>query len=166
MNLSAIPPFLDNLFIQLQSIGMDLNGKVIDHICYRTSSLENYQAAKEKASLLGELLIESEVNGRPIATYKLDRPIAYKDWVIPLIEVPAPKKGKLTPQGFEHIEVVITESFTSLIERYPHLSFNTKALTKEINPDIELELKGCAIKFHHQTLEEIIEFEKQNFPLK
>ncbi len=166
MLLNNITPFLDSLFDQLDQVGLSLSGKEIDHICYRTSSEENYKSTKIIAESLGTLLIESDVNGRLIATYRLHQPLSYKDWLIPLLEIPAPKPGKITREGLEHIEVIIDESFQSFIKRYPHLSFQLKAMQKEINPDIELELNGCSIKFHHQSLENVIEYERKILPKK
>jgi len=163
MNLAHAPAFLDELMKQLAEKRIDISDWEIDHICYRTSSIENYERAKESASLVGDLLIESLINGRDIATYRLREPIHYQHWNIELLEIPAPKAGKITADGFEHIEVVIDQSFESLIQRYSWLNFSLKAINKRINPDIELELKGMAIKFHHQSLAAVIELEK-NLP--
>lgn len=159
--IEQAPIFLARVFSEIENANIDLKDWLIDHICYRTSSEENYQESKNYFANLGELLIESEVNGRLIATYKLDEPIKYRDYIIPLVEVPAPKKGKITFEGFEHIEVVIDCSFEDILEAYPHCSFETKGTSKELNPELEIEFGDCAIKFHHQSLEEVIEIEKQ-----
>ena len=153
--------FLEKIFNELESVQIDLRDWPIDHLCYRTSSENNYQKIKNCFQHIGELLVESEVNGRLIATYKLKEPILFKQHRIELIEVPAPKRGKTTIEGFEHIEAVIDISFLELEKLFPHITFNKKAITKEINPDIEVEFGGCAIKFHHQSLEEVIEYEKR-----
>lgn len=153
--------FLDKLFALLNEHSIDLQDWQIDHLCYRTSDLENYEASKKKFSELGELLIEGDVNGRPIATYKLHKPVQYKQYSIPLVEVPAPKTGKETPEGWEHIEVVIDISFDDLMKKYPNLDWSTKALSKEINPELVYKFDDCSIKFHHQSLEKVIEWEKK-----
>lgn len=152
--------FLDKIFIHLSENGVDLNDWFIDHLCYRTSSKENFKLMKEKFKDYGDCLVESEVQGRPIVTYKLFNPIKYKDYLIELIEIPAPKPGKNTKEGFEHIEVVVDISFDELIKLYGHLSLEKKALEKKINPELEIEFDDCAIKFHHQSLEDVIAFEK------
>jgi predicted metalloenzyme YecM len=107
---------------------------LIDHLCYRVTTEELYTTRKDEFEQFGILLVESMVNGRLIATYKLHKPIVFKTWRIPLVELPAPKAGKPFATGFEHIEVVCDAS------------------TKEH----EVEMDGCAIKFHHRTLEDII----------
>jgi len=153
--------FLIKIFKELKLAKIDIDKWYIDHLCYRTSSSENYESMKSNFSLLGDLLIESEVNGRNIATYKLFKPIHFHGRSIELVEVPAPKKGKATLEGFEHIEVVIDISFEELINQYPDIIFNDNALSKKLNPELEIEFSNCAIKFHHQSLEEVIKIEKE-----
>lgn len=153
--------FLDKIFTHIEQNKIDIKDWPIDHICYRTSSLENYQESKKYFEQLGELLIESDVNGRPIASYKLYEPIKYKHYSIPVVEVPAPKKGKDTLEGFEHIELVMDANFNEIIDKYPHCKFDIKGLSKELNPELEIEFEDCAIKLHHQSLEEVIEIEKR-----
>lgn len=154
--------FLEKIFSILKENKIDIGNWEIDHLCYRTSSLDNYAELKSLWSGLGELLIESEVNGRDIATYKLHKPVIFRDYIIPLVEVPAPKEGKQTVEGFEHIEVVIDIEFDEIIKRFPHLNFDTKALSKELNPELVVKFDDCSIKFHHMSLEKVIEIEKQS----
>lgn len=152
--------FLHRVFQHINREKIDLKNWEIDHLCYRTSSQENYLNIKKKFEKLGHLLTESQVNGRPIATYKLHIPIVFKKWTINLIEVPAPKLAKYTEEGFEHFEVVIDESFIEIEGRYPNIIFNKKGTNKDLNPELEIEFQDCAIKFHHNSLERIIQIEK------
>ncbi len=153
--------FLNLLFDEVSSKQIDLNFIEIDHLCFRTESDEDYKKVCEDFSQFGELLIEAPVGGRLISTYKFHEAFQYKDLSIPLIEIPAPKKGKLTKRGFEHIEMVVEDDFSNLIKKYSHLKLETNALSKELNPELELELDSGAIKFHHQSLEKVIEIEKK-----
>lgn len=152
--------FLDKIFSILNERKINIENWKIDHLCYRTTDLENYEKIKNDFSLLGDFLIESEVNGRNIATYKLKSPVIYKGYKIPLVEVPAPKGGRSEVEGFEHIEVVIDISFDQLMKKHPEIDFDTKALSKELNPELVIKFDDCAIKFHHQSLDEIIKIEK------
>ena len=153
-------PFLEKVFSRINEQNIDLKSWTIDHICYRTSSIKNYEESKVYFSTIGELLIESDINGRPIASFKLYSPINFRHYSIPVVEVPAPKRGKETPEGFEHIEFVIDEDFDQIIKQYPQCNFDTKGLSKELNPELEIEFKDCAIKLHHQSLEQVIDIEK------
>lgn len=152
--------FLDSIFAILHQNRIDLENLEIDHLCYRTSSEENYNEMKEVFSKIGKCLIESNVNGRLIATYKLSEPIHFKEYIIDLVEVPAPKIGKITTEGFEHIEVVTTQNFDDLIKKYSHLNIETKGLAKSFNPELEINFGDMAIKFHNQSLESVINIEK------
>lgn len=134
----------------------------IDHICYRTSSLEEYILAKEKFQRIGQLILESEVNGRPIATFKLHKAIHAMGWKVDVIEVPAPKKGKPTKDGFEHFEVVCDLGFDEIKTKYSDLPFDESGLAKDFNQEFEILLEGFAVKFHHISLESVINLESNH----
>lgn len=153
--------FLKNLQFEIDRCGLVIEKTwFIDHICYRAASEGEYKSLIADYKKNNELLIEAPVGGRLISTFKLKDPISFRNFKIPLIEIPMPKLGRETKSGYEHIEIVIQEDFGELQNRYSHLSFLTHALTKELNPELEIELNNCSIKFHHQSLEKVIEFEK------
>ena len=154
--------FIENIYREALDIDIDINSYVIDHLCYRTDSQDHYLQTKKDFQACSTLLIESIVGGRYIATYKLNRPIEFLDQNISVIEIPSPKDGSDYTQGFEHIELVIKDSFEVFMGKYPTLNFKTNAINKEINPDIKINLKSGSIKFHHQSLEDIINWEKAN----
>jgi predicted metalloenzyme YecM len=133
---------------------------VIDHICYRVATEDKYNELKDFFLEENTLLVESIVSGRLIASFKLSRPINILGQNVSVLELPAPKAGKDTPEGYEHIEVVCTETFDELINLFSHLKLDKKGMSKNINPELEIELDTCSIKFHHQTLESVIEYEK------
>lgn len=153
--------FLRHLFAQLGQHQVDLQPHwSIDHLCFRVQSLDSYEQRKADFLAFGRLLIESEVNGRMIATYKLLEPVKFGNYQIDLVELPAPKPGKQTIEGFEHVEVIVDEPFEKLIDKYSHLRLDTGGLKKAFNQELEIELQGCALKFHPLSLESVIELEK------
>lgn len=101
--------FTTGLLTELEKTRIDFASFSIDHICYRVSDYKKYSHKKQQLSKLGLMLTETEVNGRPIACFKLHHPIVIKyksqNFEIPLIELPAPKTGKITPDGLEHFEM-------------------------------------------------------------
>lgn len=131
----------------------------IDHLCYRTSTQENYLFIKEQFQKFSKLLIESEVNGRLISTFKLATPIVFREWEIDLIEVPAPKKGKVVADGFEHFEVVSDLTFDEIKSRYSGCRFDDSGLAKDFNQELEVVFDGFALKFHPLSLESVINIE-------
>ena len=157
----AAENFLNNLFIELAANKIDLESHWdIDHLCYRADTLENYNALKEQFTKFGKLLIASDVNGREISTYELFTPVQFKGWRIDLIELPAPKKGKVTAEGFEHVEVVVDVAFEELIKKYNKLSLDTNGLKKGFNKELEVCLGTHNLKFHHLSLLSVINVEK------
>jgi len=137
------------------------NSLVLDHICFRVSDVSSYVKYQNKFLNISKLLIESKVNGRLISTYKLNDPIIWESRVISVIELPEPKSVNNYNTGFEHAEFVTDLSFEKIIKKFPNLNFSKKGMHKEINPELKVQLsKEIAIKFHHQPLEEVIEFEK------
>lgn len=153
--------FLQHLFAQIKTNHVDLKPHwFIDHLCYRVQSQEAYEKFKTEFNQFGEMLIESEVNGRQIATYKLHEPVVFGKYSIPLVELPAPKAGKKTIEGFEHAEAVVDIPLEDLRTQYAHLKLDVGGMKKNINPELEIEMNGCALKFHPMSLETVINFEK------
>ena len=153
--------FLSELFRDLSEKNIEVKKEwQIDHLCYRVDSLARYQQLKMEFADFAELLIESEVNGRLISTFKLYESIKFRDWSIGVVELPAPKISKPTIEGFEHVEVVVDIPFSEIEAKYSHLRLDRGGLLKTLNPELEIVLGLRNIKFHHMTLEQVIDFEK------
>jgi predicted metalloenzyme YecM len=153
--------FLEKLFKTLADSKIEMAPHWdIDHLCYRVDSLDRYEELKTQFLTFGHLLIESDVNGRPIATFKLNSSIAFKEWSIDVVELPAPKPSKLVKEGFEHIEVVCDESFNDLEVKYKHLKLDLGGLKKDFNQEFEVDLGERNLKFHHMSLESVIRVEE------
>ena len=155
--------FLDKLTSYLEKTWIDTSNLFMDHICYRTASNNDYE---EKKHIIDQwawkLLIESTIWWRLIATYKLFDPILYKDRLIDVLELPAPKPGSQHTVGREHVEFVIPETLESFyLKHSDRVNFITKWLAKKHNPDVEIEFEPwVACKFHTQSLENVIAIEK------
>ena len=90
----------------------------LDVLCYRTPTPESYQEKKRSLEKVGVLLSEEMVSGRPIATFRLDVPIYFKQWRIDTIELPAPKQGSAKPEGLEHIQFVLFDDLHTYMRKY------------------------------------------------
>ena len=153
--------FLEELFKRLDDIELDVEKYELDHICYRVETKEEYLQKKLEMAPLGDLLIESTVNGRSIATYKLHSPIVFRNRSIFLIELPAPKSQHSYKSGLEHAEFVTKEPLEKIMSRYPQYAFEAFGIHKKINPDITLKLGEFCIRFHNQSLFDVIKQEKK-----
>ncbi|MEM6697857.1 MAG: VOC family protein [Bacteroidota bacterium] len=152
--------FLNDLFQKIELQNIDIEHFELDHICYRVETNERYEAMKKELSEIGELLVESEIGGRSIATFHLEEALAFEERKISTLELPAPKPNNRYQEGFEHVEFVISEDFEAFMNRHAHCGFDIKGMTKAINPDVRLGFGEMSVKFHHQRLEEVIEWEK------
>jgi predicted metalloenzyme YecM len=155
--------FLDQMASELEQNGMAELIPKIDHFCLRVKTLERYGLWKNHLSLRGVLLAETPVNGRPIATYKLFSPIqihsiAGDQVSVGVVEVPAPKQNADYPEGFEHIEIVVT-SLIDFEKKWPLKYTGSEAInniTHSSQKELKLQLNGGLVKFHEKSLEDII----------
>ena len=94
---SGAVQFIGQILAQAQSLGINLDGLIVDHVCFRVGSIEEYEAVKCQIStdvssdLKGCLLTEAQVNGRLIATYRLCEPLTVQGKKVEALEIPAPK---------------------------------------------------------------------------
>jgi len=157
--LGSPDTFLDDLLDQVTAQGIGVNGLYMDHICYRVATIEEYDKLRNSLLDIGKLLSNKSIGGRPISVIELTDAYRYNDRIISIIELPSPKKDSPYLSGYEHVEFVIKESLESFIERYPQIEFDQKGMKKDLNRDIRLSLNRCAVKFHEQSLKEVIEIE-------
>lgn len=150
--------FLERVFGDLEGVGLDVSRYQMDHVCFRTSSQESYIHHKNQYSKIAKLLIESEIHGRMISTFELSEPIYFKDRVIRIVELPAPKAGSDYPDGYEHVEFVCDCDFTEIQKQAPSLPW--KLSSKVFNSEMRVKLPNCCVKFHHQSLKSVVEIEK------
>jgi uncharacterized protein len=130
--------FLTHIEHILSSENVELeNHWNVDHLCYRASTADEYHQLKTDFQQFSDFLGESPVNGRPISTFKLSKPVMFLNWTIDLVELPSPKPSKPMATGFDHIEVVCDIPLHELRKK---------------------DLRS-AVKFHHLSLESVVRFE-------
>ena len=187
-----VPNFLTQIVKSLkEQHRLDVSKHEADHVCWRTESMAEYQDlvdALKKDPECWTLLTESEIGGRPIATFALaQHPISSVETLhqVRVIEIPSPKEGSPYKSGLEHVEFVIGDgicedpwndkknpnnihqlTFEEFIARYPDLPWSRKAQNKAINPDISLKIDlpnygRCSVKFHLMPLQEVIAVERK-----
>lgn len=153
-------PFLDDILHRVVAEGFDLADFVqIDHMCYRTTSIENYEQKKSELASVAKLLGETRVNGRPISTFRLTEPVLHAPWRIDAIELPAPKAGSRHREGLEHIEFVLYDDIPTFLTKYAGKPFDMRAADRGINPEIGLQLGDLSVKFHLLNLPTVVYLE-------
>ena len=152
--------FLDDILRRVADQGFDLGDFIqIDHMCYRTTSADNYAEKKLELTAAAVLLGETTVNGRPISTFRLRQPVMHATWRIDAIELPAPKAGSTHQEGLEHVEFVLYDDIPTFLEKYTGKPFEMRAADRGINPEIGLQLGDLSVKFHLLNLPTVVYLE-------
>jgi len=157
MILDNYKEFLDKLLKDIEEKGVDVSKYNLDHFGYQCSSNEDYDKLKPELEKNGKLIDEATVGGRRVGIFKLNSPLAYKDWKIEAVELVAPKEGQVCPSALEHAEFVIDTDFDSFVKKYPNLNWDTSKVNQPTFPMATLKLSGYTqVKFHYKPVLEIV----------
>jgi predicted metalloenzyme YecM len=148
--------FLQRLFAGIHADNLDVEDMELDHLCYRVATVERYARCKELFAQHGTLLTESLIAGRPIATFRLHQGFQFRGRMIDVVELPSPKPGSAYPEGYEHAEFVVDEDLLTFTQRFPKLAWHLDDLRKTTNPDVRLRYPDFSVKFHRQSLADVI----------
>lgn len=160
--LSPLPDptiFLEHLFTALHANGLKVEDMELDHLCYRVATVVRYSTCMDLFAQHGTLLAESLIAGRPIATYRLHQGFRFRERIIDMVELPSPKPGSTYHEGYEHSEFVVEEDLLVFTQRYPKLAWELDDLYKPTNADVRLRYPDFSVKFHRQSLAEVIDQE-------
>lgn len=148
--------FLNNVFQNLEKAGFSLDEfKELDHIAYRTETIERYEEIKNKLVGFSESFSDKIFKGRNILICRLKTPLAYAGFLISGLEVLAPKENNRFKEGLEHAEFVIKITLPELREKHDSIDFNLDAYDREENRELIINFGNCAAKFHEQSLLEV-----------
>ncbi len=144
----------------LEKAGIDRSElAMMDHICYRVETMERYKEMFKSLGHVANMIGEVDVAGRPIATFELDEHLRADGWVVPYLELPAPKEASPYPEGLEHAELVVIGDVEKFAELHSDLPFNRKGMGKVINPELGLKTDNLSVKFHEQPLGAVVRIE-------
>ena len=134
---------------------------LLDHLGYRTETLDEYYGVLQDFSGLGENMGEVEIEGRPISVIALDEPLVADGWTIPFLEVVAPKASSPYPSGLEHAEFVTVRRLSDFEKAHEDLPFIRDAMMRRINPELKYRENGISVKFHRLSIGSVVEIEEE-----
>jgi hypothetical protein len=67
----------------------------------------------------------------------------------------APKENNKFEEDLEHAEFVIKTTLEEFMKKHKDINFNLDAYSREENPELIINFKKCAAKFHTQSLLEV-----------
>jgi predicted metalloenzyme YecM len=136
-----------------ETIGIDSDElSQLDHLCYRTETMEEYQKVLIDFKDLGRNLGEVMVEQRPISVIALSVPIVSGGWTVDFLEVAAPKPSSLYPSGLEHAEFVTRGLLSDFEARHRDLPFIKNAMSRVLNPELKYRESGISVKFHQLSI--------------
>lgn len=149
--------FLEQTISLIEGKGISISDLEMDHIGYQASSNEDYDNLVPEFNELGEMVSEVIVGGRRVGVFKLNSCLKYKHYSISAIELIAPKDGQECPSALEHVEFVIKEEFTTFMQKYPKINWDTSAIDQKDFPMIKLRLtEYTQVKFHKKNILDIV----------
>jgi hypothetical protein len=154
--------FISHLLMCLSKKNIEINNFQIDHLCYRTKTLDEYNSMKKNIMLFSKEYVENIHHGRPITKFLLIEPLKYKKYSIPLIELPAPQKNIVYNSGLEHLEIVVGDNFNILKNKYKSLWTGSDD-SGVYNQTIFIDFDEHKVKFHQYSLLEVLKLENRIF---
>lgn len=167
--------FLDEIFLFINELGIDVSDLGIDHIALRYKNSADVDKLSNELKNESTVLSRAIVNGRKIYIFKLNKPLEYKGYRIPCVELPYPTIDHNYPRdGWEHVEFVLPTKNINQIEnsfkkRFPKLTpdilkkFDYKLSVPKVegeqlsNPTCILtKYLGLSIKFHPNSIEKVV----------
>lgn len=171
--LTDLPRFEQKLVIFAAKLKLDLTQFSADHISLRCHQTETAQRWRRGWQQCGNLMSESQINGRPICLFDLAQPLTVGPWHIDCVELPFPGKTHYPHEGWEHIELVLPGDPETLHLRAQALlpatlpeGFYTKFSSPQgeherlANPTLAVSDGEITIKFHPYTLRQIVDSER------
>jgi predicted metalloenzyme YecM len=156
-------PFVEHVLARLhQDLGMGggVLGLLVDHVCWRCGSAEEYALLHLQLLALGTLLVQSVIGGRWISTFRLHVPVTYRippgavsgAGRVEVVELAQAKSGSPYASGWEHAELVLpkgkadeadggeTVALSAWMARWPDLPWDCLGQGKARNADVRLRL--------------------------
>ena len=155
--------FFDSFFEEITKVGLDITGLVLDHVAYQANSVTDYDAHKQEFLQLGSEVSEKLIGGRRVAIYKLNTPITYKKYSIPVLELIEPKTGQVCESGLQHAEFIAIQPYEKYMSQYPQINWDTSSMSRPDFPHLKINFEnGLTLKFLKLPILEQIKLEEGN----
>jgi hypothetical protein len=153
--------FLDEFLKRLGEAGIDISDLEIDHVAYKAETTEEYERLKPEFLNIGKQVHENMVRERKVGIFELNTPIKYKEYLIPAVELIAPRPDEIIKPGWEHAEIVLKNGYEDFMGKYPDLNWDTSVMNSDLFSMIKLKLgDDMQAKFHLMPILQIIQKEK------
>ncbi|CNF37463.1 protein yecM [Yersinia enterocolitica] len=173
--LTDLPYFAQKLVVFAAKLNLDLTQFSADHISLRCHQTQTAQRWRSGLQQCGNLMSETQINGRAICLFDLTPPLVVGPWQIDCVELPYPGKTYYPHEGWEHVELVLPGDPQTLMQRARALLPTTlpEGVTTKFsspqgeherlaNPTFAVSDGEITIKFHPYTLRQIVDSERNS----
>lgn len=156
--------FFADLRQRIAGIGIDVGGRLVSHIAFRTASCEEYVEVRDALRQFCSREVENNWNGRLINKLLLDEPLVLdEEFQVSLIELIPPPHRREYPMGLEHVGIVIGESFDAFTESYRDILTGRQDQGPYCQPAYVTFSNNRTVKFYRYGLKEVVEMEGRTF---
>jgi predicted metalloenzyme YecM len=111
--------FFSDLSARLERVGIDIQGRPITHLLYRTGSTAAYEKVRDAIKLHSVGFVETFFNGRSVSIFKLKGKLLLPEQhSVSMIEVTAPHPEHDYPEGLENFGVLVGHGLAQFEQRY------------------------------------------------
>jgi predicted metalloenzyme YecM len=104
---------------RLRDIRIDITGRELSHLAYRTETYDEYLQTRERIEEHCTSNIEKVWNGRPISIMQLMEPLDLGEgFDVGMIELIPPVHRRVYKMGLEHVGVVIGDSVDEFSQKH------------------------------------------------
>ena len=156
--------FFEDLEQRIARAGIDVAGRPLSHVAFRTATLGEYRKVQEQLEPWCRANVENEWNGRPIDKLLLEEPLALGGGrTVSLIELIPPPHREDWPLGLEHLGIVIGESFDDFTREHKDRFTGRQDQGPYCQPAYITFANGRTVKFYRWSLEDVVEMEGRPF---
>ncbi|NNC76452.1 MAG: hypothetical protein HKN77_00735 [Woeseiaceae bacterium] len=104
---------------RLEELGIDISGRPISHLAYRTETYDDYLAVRNRIEKCCRANVENVWNSRPISKLLLTEPLELgAGFSTELIELIPPAHQDQYRMGYEHVGVVIGDTVDDFCQHH------------------------------------------------
>ena len=156
--------FFEDLAQRIARAGIDIAGRRLSHLAFRTATLGEYREVQEQLEPWCRANVENEWNGRPIDKLLLAEPLALGGGhTVSLVELIPPPHREDWPLGLEHLGVVIGESFDEFTREHEDKFTGRQDQGPYCQPAYITFGNGRTVKFYRWSLKDVVETEGRPF---
>ncbi len=158
--------FFSDLLYRQKKVGINITGMPMSHFLYRTTTTPEYEALRDQLKFFCSEFVETQFNGRAVSVLVLNEPLVLEDdFLVSVIELPAPRPVHMYPSGLESTGVVIGKKLPEFINRYKEILTGVKDHGQHCQPAFITFDNDKTAKFYDIPLTEIVVLQGWKFEI-